>query len=350
MVKLEKKVGVLSISLFFILILAVLMSAHPAKAFDKSKAVNLEIGKKITEKATQTGMDEGYSKLFKFKTSNETGLYSLTLSNADFDPGFAVEIFDSNEVKVDNFYCYNIHERSNTNLKLNRNAVYYVEVKPYDSEKSGTGTYSLLLEEIKDEEPDDYKTAKTVTMNKNVKGEINMSWEEDWFKFVAPKKGFYYIKFNDKNSRISVYDDDVVLMDANYYSKRTNGFYKLPLEKDQLIYIMSTSAYAKENGYWFIIRNADIAKPLKAKLKSVKAGKNRLTVKLKKAKYAKKYQVAVKKKGAKKWKNYTSKKLVYTVKKLAKGKKYSVRVRGVNVIDKDVYYGPWSKTKTVRVK
>ena len=52
-------------------------------------------------------------------------------------------------------------------------------------------------------------------------------------------------------------------------------------------------------------------------------------VKYKTVKNATQYQIAVQKKGAKKWKLYISKKLSKKVTKLAKGKKYNVKVRGV---------------------
>lgn len=75
-----------------------------------------------------------------------------------------------------------------------------------------------------------------------------------------------------------------------------------------------------------------------------------MTIKYKTVKNATQYQIAVQKKGAKKWKLYISKKLNKKVTKLAKGKKYNVKVRGVTREDVDTYYGKWSKTKTVKVR
>lgn len=86
--------------------------------------------------------------------------------------------------------------------------------------------------------------------------------------------------------------------------------------------------------------------PAKVKLKSVKAGKKKITVKWKKAKYAKKYKVYYRIKGKKTWKSKTVKKTSCVIKKLKSKKKYQVRVRAINLTAK----GKYSKTKTVKVK
>lgn len=86
--------------------------------------------------------------------------------------------------------------------------------------------------------------------------------------------------------------------------------------------------------------------PKKVKITSVKASKKKITIKWKKAKYAKKYKVYYRVKGTKKWKSKTVKKTHYTIKKLKSKKKYQVRVRGINLNVK----GKYSKTKTVKTK
>ena len=86
--------------------------------------------------------------------------------------------------------------------------------------------------------------------------------------------------------------------------------------------------------------------PAKVKLKSVKAGKKKITVKWKKTKYAKKYKVYYRIKGKKTWKSKTVKKTSCVIKKLKSKKKYQVRVRAINLTAK----GKYSKTKTIKVK
>lgn len=90
----------------------------------------------------------------------------------------------------------------------------------------------------------------------------------------------------------------------------------------------------------------NVYKPAKVKIKSIKAGKKKLTVKWKKAKHARKYKVYYRVKGTKKWKSKTVKKTSCTIKKLKSKKTYQVRVRAINLTLK----GKYSKTKTVKVK
>ena len=90
--------------------------------------------------------------------------------------------------------------------------------------------------------------------------------------------------------------------------------------------------------------------PAKAKLKSVKVGKKKVTVRWKKQDGGVKYQVAYKAKNAKKWKKVTVKGTKRTFQPRVKVKKYQVKVRALKKTDKGTCYGAWSKTKTVKTK
>ncbi|WP_269478267.1 hypothetical protein [Hominibacterium faecale] len=90
-------------------------------------------------------------------------------------------------------------------------------------------------------------------------------------------------------------------------------------------------------------------KPAKGAIKSLKAGKKKMTVKVK-AQSGAKYQIAYKVKGAKKYKTVKVSGTSKTIKKLKKGKTYTVKVRAYKAIDGKTYYGAYSKTKKVRVK
>ena len=99
-------------------------------------------------------------------------------------------------------------------------------------------------------------------------------------------------------------------------------------------------------------------KPGRVAIRSVKAGKKKLTVKWKKISKASGYKVQVrilKQKGVKKtgkWKTYTvgAKTLARTVKKLRAGKLYQVRVRAYRKASGKNYLGKWSKVRKIRVK
>ena len=94
-----------------------------------------------------------------------------------------------------------------------------------------------------------------------------------------------------------------------------------------------------------------IHKPGKTKITSLKAGKRKLTVKYSKSKYARKYQVSIKKKGSKKWsKPYTTTKRFLTIKKLKCKRKYYVRVRGYLNNAGTVYKSKWSRAKIIKTR
>lgn len=98
--------------------------------------------------------------------------------------------------------------------------------------------------------------------------------------------------------------------------------------------------------------------PGKVKLRSVKAGKKKLTIKWKKVSKASGYKVQVrvlKQKGVKKtskWKTYKvgAKTFTKTVRKLRSGKLYQVRVRAYRKASGKNYLGKWSKTYKVKTK
>ena len=89
----------------------------------------------------------------------------------------------------------------------------------------------------------------------------------------------------------------------------------------------------------------------KAKVKSVKAAKKKLTVKYK-ASGAKKYQVqvALKKNFKKGLKKKTTTKTKWTFKGLKKKKKYFIRVRGAKSYNGTLIWGKWSKVKKKKTK
>ena len=86
-------------------------------------------------------------------------------------------------------------------------------------------------------------------------------------------------------------------------------------------------------------------------LKSAKAGKKKITVTWKKnadvAGYQVYYKTGKKAKTVKITKNSTTKKVI---KKLKKGKKYTVKVRGYKKINGQMVYTKWSKAKKIKVK
>lgn len=92
-----------------------------------------------------------------------------------------------------------------------------------------------------------------------------------------------------------------------------------------------------------------VAKPGKATITSAKAGKKKVTLKIKKLSKSSRYQIQIKQKGGK-WKTYNVKSTKKTIKKLKSKKYYYLRVRGQRLANGKYYSGSWSKIKKIRVK
>jgi hypothetical protein len=92
--------------------------------------------------------------------------------------------------------------------------------------------------------------------------------------------------------------------------------------------------------------------PKAVTVKSLKAGKNKLTLNWAKAAGVARYQLGYKLATAKKWKTVSApaKATGKTVGKLKKGKKYQVRIRAYKTVNGAKYYSAWSKTRTVKVR
>ncbi|MDR1042537.1 MAG: fibronectin type III domain-containing protein [Clostridiales Family XIII bacterium] len=92
--------------------------------------------------------------------------------------------------------------------------------------------------------------------------------------------------------------------------------------------------------------------PKPVTVKSLKAGKNKLTLNWAKAADITKYQLSYKLTTAKTWKTVSAsaKATSKAVSKLKKNKKYQVRIRAYKTVNGKKYYSEWSKTRTVKVK
>lgn len=90
--------------------------------------------------------------------------------------------------------------------------------------------------------------------------------------------------------------------------------------------------------------------PSKSSIKSLTAGKGKLTVKYYKRTPNTRYQIAYKKSSSSAWKYTTSTSESKTISKLKKGVKYNVKVRAQRNVSGKYHSGEWSKVKSVTVK
>lgn len=141
---------------------------------------------------------------------------------------------------------------------------------------------------------------------------------------------------------VKVYDEKGTRITAGFKVSYPSGCKNLGSYK---VTVTGTDNYKGTVTASYVIR------PAKCKTPSVKAGKKKMTVKWKKlGGGSQTYQIYVLKKGTKKAKYYTSTKTSKTIKKLAKKKTYSVKIRSYKKISGKTYYGTWSGTKKVKIK
>lgn len=141
---------------------------------------------------------------------------------------------------------------------------------------------------------------------------------------------------------VKVYDENGTRITAEFKVSYPSGCKNLGSYK---VTVTGTDNYKGTVTASYVIRSA------KCKTPSVKAGKKKMTVKWKKlGGGSQTYQIYVLKKGTKKAKYYTSTKTSKTIKKLAKKKTYSVKIRSYKKISGKTYYGAWSGTKKVKIK
>lgn len=141
---------------------------------------------------------------------------------------------------------------------------------------------------------------------------------------------------------VKVYDENGTRITAGFKVSYPSGCKNLGSYK---VTVTGTDNYKGTVTASYVIRSA------KCKTPSVKAGKKKMTVKWKKlGGGSQTYQIYVLKKGTKKAKYYTSTKTSKTIKKLAKKKTYSVKIRSYKKISGKTYYGAWSGTKKVKIK
>lgn len=193
--------------------------------------------------------------------------------------------------------------------------------------------------------------------------DVRKTYEEDKAAFEEAKKAYEDIvkaespleirkvvlsktllTYNGKVQKpsVKVYDENGTRITEGFKVSYPSGCKNLGSYK---VTVTGTDNYKGTVTASYVIRSA------KCKTPSVKAGKKKMTVKWKKlGGGSQTYQICVLKKGTKKAKYYTSTKTSKTIKKLAKKKTYSVKIRSYKKISGKTYYGAWSGTKKVKIK
>ncbi len=156
-----------------------------------------------------------------------------------------------------------------------------------------------------------------------------------------------YYTLNDSHSDNTMFDcrSSVATKKGIYYLRDYND----EMRRGWALYLLPASSGEYESAYGADSTSAAKVRKTKVTLKSVKAGKGKMTVKWKANKSVfGGYQIKYRIKG-KSWNSVSVGKASAAskvIKKLKKGCKYQVKVRGYKVIDGSRIYGKFSKTKT----
>ena len=346
---------------------------------DMEGAEQIKLGTSYTGTAENSLLElEKYEKTFKFTTTGNDSFYRATLANSTYKHALVIGVYDGEGVRVDDERKVTEHDRRSITLKLSRNTTYYVTVAA-ETHLDATGQYVLKVEELGDDYPDSSADAKTISPGTTYSGILEDTKDEDWFKYTAAANGYHTVSVTNTGTEwvdVDFLDDGPAIITEMTVNKDQREQKKILMKKGQLLYIrIKPDIRADGNTYKMLLEapaasedttaqeqtdssddpsgtvpsELSVAKPAKVTISSAKAGKRCLTVKYKKAKRADKYQIAVRKAGGS-WKYYKTTKLSRKFTKLTKGKKYTVKVRGIRVVNGKEYYGAWSKTKTVKVK
>lgn len=194
---------------------------------------------------------------------------------------------------------------------------------------------------------DTLATASPIAVNTQYTGQVDITDENDWYKFVIPSRGsfkfdFYYdntkatyepVKYDFTDSDGNAFDPKTSIDAGTYYIK----FYYAGDYGSSYHFKLNYKAYPKKVG--------------KTSITSLKASKTSIKLKYKKASNAQKYQIsyAANKKFSK-VKTITTKSTSYTVKKLKKNTKYYFRIRSIRVENGKNKYGSYSAVKTAKTK
>ena len=270
--------------------------------------------------------------------ANKTYYIWICADDYDWDAGWMVGVDKGTGVKLydklDSYYSVGYSHFSATKLDMSKIDGKKVDCKEPYSRADGTRYY--------------YYKIKT---NGNPGSKYHISFDnsvKDYKICTWHSHGVQYVPYHNGKSiqyeiNLDLERTDIMALENNSYKMReTIDYFFIYLEFEN-----------QEGGSFTITEEVDTNPPSMPNVTDVKAGKNRLTVKWEGTTGPRsKYQIAFKKKTAKKWTvmnldtNLTEK----TLYKLQSNTEYTVMLRAVKIVNGVSYFGKWTKSKTVRVK
>ncbi|MBQ9984136.1 MAG: fibronectin type III domain-containing protein [Lachnospiraceae bacterium] len=185
-----------------------------------------------------------------------------------------------------------------------------------------------------------------------INGHISIGETDDYYKIVVPKKGTITVDITTSNEDIYAMlcdkNGNSVSEIKNFFSYSTRESKTISLSKGTY-YLRIWQDLNRTGTYTFKVSYSKSA----LKTFSLKKVSNKsMVVKADKAGAVSGYEIRYKK-GSGKWKNINvggSKKLNKTIKKLSKGKKYTVQIRTYYKYNGKVLYSDWSVKRKITLK
>ena len=183
----------------------------------------------------------------------------------------------------------------------------------------------------------------------NVDGKYAWDVPEGWWRVKCEKEG-YQTRWSDWMTVPPVQTDINIAMHKIGEEKPSNDGNNQTQQPEK-----KPSQSAKPSARPELRSNPSVTKITKPKKAVIKSARNssKRTIKLKLKKLVSdgyQIQISTNKKFTKGKKTYTTTKVSYSIKKLKKGKKYYIRVRGYNRKGTKKLYGKWSIVKKVKIK
>ncbi|MDO4869717.1 MAG: hypothetical protein Q4A65_05465 [Bacillota bacterium] len=199
------------------------------------------------------------------------------------------------------------------------------------------GSYEVTVK-IKNGYKWSIKNDETTTDDQTVTFKISNGSIEDVSVVVPPE-----VVYTGKNVKpsITVEADGVTLAPANYDVEFTG----------KAVGPASVRVIGKGNYAGTEITETFKIVPKKPAIKKAKAGKRKVTVRMKKKPSSTGgayYEIEYRVKGTEEWSSVNASGKKKVIKQLKKGKRYQIRVRACKMVDDELYCGAWTKIKTSR--
>lgn len=194
----------------------------------------------------------GETDWFKFTTLTQDAYYTISLENYNIFERAGNESYALNMFIYDTYneQIAQVSRKNSTNVKLEKNTIYYIKVCTGKRVWDSTGNYEVLVSYKLDSVSNIKEEATVVSINKTYNNSLDGTGDIDWFSFTVPNDGTYKVVFENYDIYELVGNENYVsnLFIYNKYNKqivniqRTNSM-EVELEKDATYYIKVAMGY-----------------------------------------------------------------------------------------------------------